>query len=143
MNIAEVKELLELLEEHSFDEFEYEDEKERIALRRHTAQAAEGVPVQAAPVLKVSEEPAAEEEDEFEFILSPMVGTFYNSPSPDSPTYVKVGDTVKSGDIVCIVEAMKMMNEIECPFDSEIISVIVSNEQKVEYGQPLFKIKKV
>ena len=143
MNIAEIKELLELLEEHSFDEFEYEDEKESIALRRHAAPAAEAVPVQAAPVLKVSEGAAAEEEDEFEFILSPMVGTFYNSPSPDSPTYVKVGDTVKSGDIVCIVEAMKMMNEIECPFDSEIVSVIVSNEQKVEYGQPLFKIKKV
>ena len=143
MNISELKELLELLEEHSFDEFEYEDDNESISLRRHSASFTETVPSAAAPVPKAAEEPAALEEDEFEFILSPMVGTFYNSPSPDSPTYVKVGDSVKSGDIVCIIEAMKMMNEIECPFDSEIVSVIVSNEQKVEYGQPLFKIKKV
>lgn len=74
-------------------------------------------------------------------IKSPMVGTFYESSSPDSAPYVKVGDKVKKGDILCIVEAMKVMNEIEAEIEGEIIEILVSNESPVEYGQVLFKIK--
>ena len=76
-------------------------------------------------------------------ITSPIVGTFYSAAGPDIPAYVKVGDTVKAGETVCIVEAMKMMNEISVDYDCEIEAVLVSNEQKVEYGQPLFRVKKV
>ena len=74
---------------------------------------------------------------------SPLVGTFYAAPSEDAPAFVKVGDIVKKGQILAIVEAMKLMNEIESDFDCDIEAVLVSNEQKIEYGQPLFKVKKL
>ncbi len=73
-------------------------------------------------------------------VTSPIVGTFYSSAAPDKPALVKVGDKVKKGQILCIIEAMKLMNEIESEFDGEIIEICVKNEQMVEYGQPLFKI---
>ena len=74
-------------------------------------------------------------------LVSPMVGTFYASPSPDKPTFVKVGDKVKKGQTICIIEAMKLMNEIESEHDGEIVKILVNNEQMVEFGQPLFLIK--
>ena len=77
------------------------------------------------------------------YITSPIVGTFYSASGPDVPAYVTVGDTVKKGETVCIVEAMKLMNEIQCNYDCIIDAVLVSNEQKVEYGQPLFRVKKI
>ncbi|MBU5301781.1 acetyl-CoA carboxylase biotin carboxyl carrier protein [Clostridium sporogenes] len=79
--------------------------------------------------------------DNFIEILSPIVGTFYESPGVDKKPYVKVGDKVKKGDIVCIVEAMKVMNEIEAEVDGEIVEVLIENEQMVQYGEALFKIK--
>ena len=101
----------------------------------------------AVPVAPVMMEQAAEEEKKEEddklFITSPIVGTFYSAPSPDAPAFVKVGDVVKNGQTVCIMEAMKLMNEIQSEFDCEIEAVLVSNEQKVEYGQPLFRVKKL
>ena len=88
-------------------------------------------------------EAVKEEEEEQLFITSPIVGTFYSAPAPDAPAFVKVGDQVKNGQTVCILEAMKLMNEIQSEFDCEIEAVLVSNEQKVEYGQPLFRVKKL
>jgi acetyl-CoA carboxylase biotin carboxyl carrier protein len=73
--------------------------------------------------------------------VSPMVGTFYTQPSPDKPPFVKVGDKVKKGQTLCIIEAMKLMNEIECEHDGEVIKILTQNEAMVEYGQPLFLIK--
>ena len=93
-----------------------------------------------APAAEVSME--TEDEDE-EFITSPIVGTFYSAAAPDIPAFVRVGDHVKSGQTVCILEAMKLMNEIQAEYDCEIEAVLVSNEQKVEYGQPLFRVKKL
>ena len=87
--------------------------------------------------------PQAEAEDEAVLITSPIVGTFYAAPAPDAAPFVKVGDHVKNGQTVCILEAMKLMNEIQSEFDCEIEAVLVSNEQKVEYGQPLFRVKKL
>jgi acetyl-CoA carboxylase biotin carboxyl carrier protein len=81
------------------------------------------------------------EEENFLFIDSPIVGTYYNAPSPEASVYVKVGDVVKKGDVVCIIEAMKLMNEIESEVDGEIVALMVQNEAPVEYGQQLFKIK--
>lgn len=81
------------------------------------------------------------EEVQGERVISPMVGTFYASPSPDKPPYVKVGDKVKKGQTLCIIEAMKLMNEIESDFDGEVVKILVSNEQMVEFGQPLFIIR--
>jgi acetyl-CoA carboxylase biotin carboxyl carrier protein len=81
------------------------------------------------------------EEENFLSIDSPIVGTYYNAPSPEASAYVKVGDVVKKGDVVCIIEAMKLMNEIESEVDGEIVALMVQNEAPVEYGQKLFKIK--
>ena len=71
-----------------------------------------------------------------------MVGTFYSKPSPDKEAFIKVGDKVKKGQVVCIIEAMKLMNEIESEFDGEVVEICAKNEEMVEYGKPLFKIKK-
>ncbi len=79
--------------------------------------------------------------EEGNLIVSPMVGTFYAKPSPDSSPYVEVGSTVKKGDVVCIIEAMKLMNEIESEFDGEIVEILVKNGEPVEYGKPLFRVK--
>lgn len=81
-----------------------------------------------------------EETENCKIVKSPMVGTFYSKPSPDAKEYVKVGDKVSKGDVLCIVEAMKLMNEIESEFDGEIIEIMVKDGETVEYGKPLFKI---
>ena len=80
-------------------------------------------------------------EENFKIVKSPMVGTFYASPSPKDAPYVKKGDKVRKGDVLCVVEAMKLMNEIESEFDGEIVEVCVNNEEMVDFGAPLFKIK--
>ena len=81
------------------------------------------------------------EKETLNIVTSPMVGTFYTSPSPKEEPYVKVGDKVKKGDVLCVVEAMKLMNEIESEFEGEIVEICAHNEQMVDYGIPLFKIK--
>ena len=83
----------------------------------------------------------AEEKENYNIVKSPMVGTFYLKPSPTSNPYVEVGKKVKKGDVLCIIEAMKLMNEIESEFDGEIIEILVKDGEPVEYGKPLFKIK--
>ena len=83
------------------------------------------------------------QEEKYKIIKSPMVGTFYSKPSPNKETFVKTGDIVKKGQVICIVEAMKLMNEIESEFDGEIVEICVKDGDIVEYGQPLFKIKEV
>ena len=83
-----------------------------------------------------------EELQDGEIVKSPMVGTFYSKPSPDANSYVEIGQKVKKGDVLCIVEAMKLMNEIESEFDGEIKEILVQDGEAVEYGKPLFKIKK-
>ena len=81
------------------------------------------------------------QEEKYKIIKSPMVGTFYLKPDPNSNPYVEIGKKVKKGDILCIIEAMKLMNEIECEFDGEIAEILVKDGEMVEYGKPLFKIK--
>lgn len=81
------------------------------------------------------------QEDNFNIVKSPMVGTFYLKPSPDSEPYVQIGKKVKKGDTLCIIEAMKLMNEIESEFDGEIVEILLKDGEMVEYGKPLFKIK--
>ena len=107
-----------------------------------TAPAAQ--PQQTAPAAApaASEAPAALA-DNCEYILSPMVGTFYEAPSPDSPPFVKVGDIVKKGQTLAILEAMKIMNELEADFDCKIVDILVKNGQAVEYDMPLFAVERV
>ncbi|MGN0292904.1 MAG: acetyl-CoA carboxylase biotin carboxyl carrier protein [Lachnospiraceae bacterium] len=140
MNIKEIKELIEIVEASSLSEFSLKEGNLKINMKKGCAVSEAGTMV----VREISQPAVQEAEpEEDSYIMSPMVGTFYSAPAPDAVSYVNVGDTVKKGQILCIIEAMKLMNEIECEYDAEIISVMVSNEQKVEYGQPLFKVKKI
>jgi len=152
MNQKEIKELVEFLVEKDIAEFEMERGDVKIRIKRGQVSAAPSVisyapapmvpiapPTPSAPVAAV---PAvAGIEEGVEVIKSPIVGTFYESSSPGSPAFVKQGDKVAVGQVLCIVEAMKLMNEIESESAGEIIKVLVSNGQPVEYGQPLFKIR--
>lgn len=151
MDLKTIEGLVKIIEESSLTEFTYKDESVKITMSKldHppvvvTGAAAPTAPAAAAPAVPVAEAGDAKEaEEETVFITSPIVGTFYSAAAPDVPAFVRAGDQVKNGQTVCILEAMKMMNEIQAEFDCEIEAVLVSNEQKVEYGQPLFRVKKL
>jgi len=148
MDIKELRKILEAFDKSKANILEFENEEFRIYLDKSAA-----VPSQAAPVAvqpQVQQEPIIQKvevkpecEVEGELITSPMVGTFYQAPSPDSPPYVKVGDKVKKGQTLCIIEAMKIMNELEAEFDCEILEVLVEDGQPVEFDTPLFRVKKL
>jgi len=151
MDIRKVKKLIELLEESNIDEIEIKEGEESVRISRNSAQAmtlaASALPayaappppppVAAAPAPALAPEPAA---SSGHVVNSPMVGTFYRSPSPASPSFIEVGQTVKVGDVVCIVEAMKMMNQIEADKAGTIEAILVENGEPVEFDQPLFSI---
>lgn len=143
MDLEKIEGLVKIIEASSLNEFTYEDDELSITMSKldHPPVVAAAAP--AAPVATAAGEATPEEEDDTDFITSPIVGTFYSAAAPDVPAFVKVGDKVKAGETVCILEAMKLMNEIQCDYDCQIEAVLVSNEQKVEYGQPLFRVKKL
>ena len=148
MDLEKIEGLVKIVENSSLTEFSIKDGDTEITMSKltHPPVIAAGVPaapLAAAPAQPTAAEEKAEVADEFELILAPIVGTFYSAAAPDVPAYVKVGDHVKAGQTVCILEAMKLMNEIQADYDCEIEAVLVSNEQKVEYGQPLFRVKKL
>lgn len=158
MNTKNIRFLVEMMEKSSLTAMEIEEEDCKIRLERNVqnqvavaaapvVSAAPVVPVQVAPaeapvpvaepLVQAEKVPATEGKEQ----KAPMVGVFYASSSPEADPYVKVGSQVKKGDILCIIEAMKLMNEIAAEFDGEITEVCVQNGQIVEYGQPLFRIK--
>lgn len=147
MDLEKIEGLVKIIENSSLTQFTIKDGDLKITMSKldHPPVVAAGAQMMAAPAAtSVNVEVAKEEEEEEQlFITSPIVGTFYSAPAPDAPAFVKVGDQVKNGQTVCILEAMKLMNEIQSEFDCEIEAVLVSNEQKVEYGQPLFRVKKL
>ena len=147
MDLEKIEGLVKIIENSSLTEFTYKEGDLKITMSKldHPPVVAAGAPMLAPPLqaAAAAADAAKEEEDEQLFITSPIVGTFYSAPAPDAPAFVKVGDQVKNGQTVCILEAMKLMNEIQSEFDCEIEAVLVSNEQKVEYGQPLFRVKKL
>jgi acetyl-CoA carboxylase biotin carboxyl carrier protein len=145
----EIKELMEYIEASSFVEFELEREGFKIKLVKRAAvsNGPAGVP---APVMAAAQQvveapsarPAAVESPDVHLVKSPIVGTFYRAGAPGSRSFVEIGDKVKKGQVLCIVEAMKLMNEIESDCDGEVLEALVANGQPVEYGEPLFKIRK-
>lgn len=162
MNQKELKELVEFLIEKDITEFELERGDVKVRIKRggeshaasrethfmavHPAPAPAAVaassPAVAPPAAPASAASAEEgEEAGVHVIRSPIVGTFYESPSPGAPAFVKVGDTVQSGQVLCIIEAMKLMNEIESDHAGEVVKRYVANAQPVEYGQPLFAVR--
>jgi acetyl-CoA carboxylase biotin carboxyl carrier protein len=150
MDIRKVKKLIELLEESGIDELEIREGEESVRISRNRAGA--NMPMQqayyapqpvpaAAPAAAPATSPApAEHKAAGHVVRSPMVGTFYRSPSPEAPSFVEVGKQVKAGDVLCIVEAMKMMNQIEADKSGTIEAILVENGEPVEFDQPLFSI---
>ena len=145
MDLEKIAGLLKLIEDSSLKEFTYKEGDVKITMSKldHPPIVAAGIPAMTPPVPAAAPAVSEAPEEEALFITSPIVGTFYSAAAPDVPAFVRVGDRVKEGQTVCILEAMKLMNEIQCEFDCEIEAVLVSNEQKVEYGQPLFRVKKI
>ena len=152
MDIRKVKKLIELLEESGIGEIEIKEGEESVRISRGVSVSPAAAPSHAgapppAPTLTAPAPSAAAAEPESKgakaeghVVKSPMVGTFYRSPSPSSPAFVEVGKTVKAGDVLCIVEAMKMMNQIEADASGTIEAVLVENGEPVEFDQPLFSI---
>lgn len=148
MKINEIKELLELLENSTVEEFEMEKSGVRIRMRKSVAgtQIETSRPATKTPsALPESEETAQaapiEEDSDIYTFTAPIVGTFYTAPKPDAEPFVKVGSRVSPGTVICVIEAMKIFNQIESDVSGEIVEVLVENGQPVEYGAPLFKIK--
>lgn len=149
MDIRKIKKLIELLEESDLAEIEVQEGEESVRISRHgkAAQAVVSAPPLMAPpptpaaVPAVSGEVAAPPPPKGHTITSPIVGSFYRSPAPGSPPFVEVGQRVNAGDTLCIIEAMKMLNQIESDKAGVVAAILVENGQPVEYGQPLFIIE--
>jgi acetyl-CoA carboxylase biotin carboxyl carrier protein len=162
MDIKNLKALIKMVTETDITEFEMETEGEKLVIRRGTAPQVTAAPVpapaqpyiSAAPAAAPPVQPAAPAEAPagleepaveagLETVVSPIVGTFYRAPSPDSDPYVEAGVEVAKGQVLCIVEAMKLMNEIEADFKCRIVKILKENAQPVEFGEPLFLVEKL
>ncbi len=151
MDVRKIKKLIELIESSDIAELEIVEGEESVRISRNCAQpvyaaapAAMAAPIAATPISGLNQtSPGTEESDlpSGETMDSPMVGTFYTAASPSSPPFVKVGDSVSVGDTLCIIEAMKMLNQIESEKSGVIKAMLVENETPVEFGQPLFVIE--
>ena len=152
MNYEDIKKLIDDMGNSKIDELSIEfPDGIKISMKKDKSPVMPMQPVESVQYITVSENKVAdkkceeskkeEKEEDCQIVKSPMVGTFYSKSSPKAEPYVKVGQKVKKGDILCIVEAMKLMNEIESEFDGEIVEVCVNDGEMVDYGKPLFKIK--
>jgi acetyl-CoA carboxylase biotin carboxyl carrier protein len=144
-DVKRIRRLIELMNEHELNEIDLRQADQRIRLRKGAeplVSAGPAMPVQAAASGPATAVPAAAKVDEKDiaYIKSPMVGTFYTSPSPDASVFVKVGDHVGPQTTVCVVEAMKVFNEIPADVSGQIVAVLVDNGEPIEFGQPLFKV---
>ena len=159
MTLDEIKRLIEFIREQDLTEFELEQDGVKIRIKSGTAQThvpnAAAVPMVGAPppifapgtsdasagTAATTPMAGSDEDAELAIVKSPIVGTFYRASEPDAQPFVDVGDTVKKGDVLCIIEAMKLMNEIDSEYDGEIVNVYVENGQAVQYGERLFAIR--
>ena len=161
IDLDQLKQILELLRDHDLSEFEIEHEGLRLRVRKGAGGAAVAVPatiavpMATAPQIGHSGSPPAQtgsppatltspestDEVELAVVKSPIVGTFYRSSEPEAPAFVEIGSNVKKGQVLCIIEAMKLMNEIDSEYDGEVVNVYVENGQPVQYGERLFAIR--
>lgn len=154
MDIKEIKELIKLVDSSSITEFQLDKENYKILIKKEQTEVRVldkqyvlpyGQGNAAEKEMKPEEKtnnPGKEEKD-MHLIKSPIVGMFYSSPNPETEAFVKAGSKIKKGDVLCIIEAMKLMNEVTADVDGEIAEVLVENKSIVEYGQPLFKVRQV
>ena len=151
MELKDLIALMEAAKKNEIDRFVYETETEKIVIRKKTAKTVKVnqkeniVKANKAEIQYEVESGEVQDEslhmDNENIVTSPLVGTFYSSPSPDAKPFVSVGDSVKKGQVIAIIEAMKLMNEIESEFDGVVEAVLVKDESVVEFGQPLFRIR--
>ena len=159
MNIEEIRKIIDLMKSSDLSEFEIEEDSFKLRISRRKEDQTNILTTGLSPAFsaphhgsppptpqetfggKISSE--SESEPAGDFITSPMVGTFYLAPSPESPPFVEKGTEVNNESVVCIIEAMKVMNEIQAEMSGEILEVLIENGQSVEFGQPLFKIRKI
>ena len=154
LDIEKIKELVALMQEADLSEVELEEEAGRVHLSRKTTEPAPALqplgyppmpaagPAPSSPPLAAAAAPSDSSPDDGSiFIKSPMVGTFYRAPSPESPPYIEEGNKVKSDTVVCIVEAMKVMNEIQAECSGTVVEILVENGDAIEFGQPLIKVR--
>jgi acetyl-CoA carboxylase biotin carboxyl carrier protein len=163
MDLDQLKRILELVREHEISEFEVEQDGLRLKIRKDAAGSVVAMPAPAAapPAVVMAATPAvassasaatasaaaaapaegADTEIELAVVKSPIVGTFYRSPEPGTPAFVEVGASVKKGQVLCIIEAMKLMNEIDSEYDGEIVNIYAENGQPVQYNERLFAIR--
>lgn len=158
MELKELFELLEKFEDSSLTELRIKTEDSSVVLKRggepqtpaqpvQQPQAPQATPQQSAAPQQTSHAAAPEGDgagsEDFEYITSPIVATFYRAPAPDAPPFVDEGTRVSTGDTLCVLEAMKVMNELEAEFDLEVVRILVENGEMVEYGTPIFEVKRV
>lgn len=155
MDFEEIKQILAMVKEHELSEFELEHQGFKIRIRKDCAAhavvtapvgtpvlpAPPATPAQSAPAVASATPTAEEGEVEFAVVKSPIVGTFYRAPEPGAPPFADVGDVVKKGQVLCLIEAMKLMNEIESEYEGEVVKVYVENGKPVQFGERLFAIK--
>lgn len=153
MDINEIKKLIKVFESAKVTELSIQEGDLKIKISKNGSNNSSGVVYQNLPVeipsqFPVQNEQAAaaaiekKEEDNTHVINSPIVGTFYRAPAPDADSYIQIGDSVSEGSVLCIVEAMKLMNEIECDISGKIVQILVEDGTPVEFNQPLFKVEK-
>ena len=154
MDLEQLKQILDLVRAHELSEFEIEHDGLRLRVRKDTggvihhhvashvaAPVSVGSPVAVPSATPAALPQAVSEDDDFTIVKSPIVGTFYRAPEPSAPSFVEIGTAVKKGQVLCIIEAMKLMNEIDSEFDGEVVRVFVENGQAVQFGERLFAIK--
>ena len=165
MDLEQIKQILDLVREHDLSEFEIEHEGLRLKVRKDAngshvvtlpappaplvlppstaspSSTAPATPAMSGPTMAAAPADAADVEIELAVVKSPIVGTFYRSSEPGSASFVEIGSTIKKGDVLCIIEAMKLMNEIDSEYDGEIVNIYVENGQAVQYGERLFAIR--
>ncbi|MFW6237815.1 MAG: acetyl-CoA carboxylase biotin carboxyl carrier protein [Bacillota bacterium] len=154
MDIEEIKSLIDILEGTDVTELAIEEDEVKIKIKMgpdkvETVQqmqpqsvATPGPAREQQQTVKTGEDEGGETEAEGEIITAPMVGTFYRAPAPDADPFIEVGEVIESGDTLCIIEAMKLMNEIEAETSGRIVEILVEDGEPVEYGQPLFRVEK-
>lgn len=148
MNISELKKLIKLFENSKISELELDQEGSRIVLKKGSGYSSPAAPAHThvvAPSIAETALPGvgmdhAETRSKYRVITSPMVGTFYRSPSPTAPPFVEEGNSVQKGHVICIIEAMKLMNEIESEISGKVVKIFPENGKPVEFGEPLFEI---
>ena len=145
MELEDLKEIIELLKETDITELQVEKDGTKVKIKREKYLQSIEIPAHRPSVVssqetQVREVVAEEPEQRLITTTSPIVGTFYRSPSPEAPSFIEIGQKVKKGQVLCLIEAMKLMNEIECEVDGTVVKALVENGQAVEYGEPLFLV---